>query len=258
MYIHSFDGFGDPQPATPHASLRSRKPPFLAFLKIDKFDVDKAALTPRLKQAVKHLADSVKASWKTMQPIGVIRLVGHTDSSGAEQHNIGLGNRRADAVRQELYAQLSGFLTRVAIQIDASPGKSQPAEDNRTAAGRAANRRVEVFVEPPFVAAPTKPTTTPTPWPWPVPDPDRDGPWDPFRFKRGMPDPLKGKTPREFLMDVCRRKFSKGQCKTLVDGALSLGCKGIEALFTKVGGVLTEAQKEELKRRCKEGADKST
>jgi outer membrane protein OmpA-like peptidoglycan-associated protein len=254
MYIHSPDGFGDPQPVARQPSLGIRKPPFLAFLKIDKFNVDQSALTPPLKQAVKHLADSVKASWKTMQPIGVIRLVGHTDSSGAEQHNIGLGNRRADAVRQELFAQLGGLLNRVAIQIDPSPGKSKPTADNRTAAGRAANRRVEVFVEPPFVAPPTK--RPPTPWPWPVPDPDRDGPWDPFRFKRGMPDPLKGKTPREFLMDVCRKKFGSGICKTMVDRGLSLGCKGIEALFERLGGSVTSAQKEEIQRQCRGWADK--
>src|SRR5262245_6040872 len=153
MYIHSRDGLGDPQPIAPQPTLLNRKRPFLAFLRIDKFTLNQSALTPQLKQSVKHLADSIKASWKTMQPIGVVTLVGHTDSSGTEQHNIGLGNRRADAVRQELYSQLTGFLNRVIIQIDPSPGKSKPTADNRTAAGRAANRRVEVFVEPPMVTA---------------------------------------------------------------------------------------------------------
>ena len=204
MYIHSFEGFGDPQPTAPQPSLRSRKPPVLVFLKIDKFNVNQSALTPQLKQAVRHLADSVKASWKTMQPIGIVRLVGHTDSSGTEQHNVGLGNRRADAVRQELYARLGGFLNRVAIDIDPSPGKSKPTADNRTAAGRAANRRVDVFVEPPFVPAPKK---SGLPWPPRPSDPDRGEPWDRFRFKRGMPDPLEGKTPRQFLMVRVREQI---------------------------------------------------
>jgi outer membrane protein OmpA-like peptidoglycan-associated protein len=253
MYINSREGFGDPQP-TPQPSLRSRKPPFLAFMKIDKFNVDQSALTPQLKLAVKHLAEHVKASWKTMQPIGVVRLVGHTDASGPEQHNVGLGNRRADAVRQELYSQLSGFLKRVAIDIEPSPGRSKPVADNRTAAGRGANRRVEVFVEPPFVPVPApKP---PVLWPPKPSDPDRGEPWDKFRFRRGMPGPLGGKTPRQFLMDVCERKFGSGTCKTMVDRGLSLGCKGIEALFVRLGGSVTGAQKEEIQRQCREWADK--
>jgi outer membrane protein OmpA-like peptidoglycan-associated protein len=250
MYIHSPDGFGDPQPVVSQPSLRSRKPPLLAFLKIDKFAVDQSALTPPLKQAVTHLADSVKASWRTMQPLGIVRLVGHTDASGTEQHNVGLGNRRAEAVRQELLSQLRGF--RVIVDVDPSPGKSKPTADNRTAAGRAANRRVEVFVEPPFVST-VKPPPPPPP---PPPDPDRDGPWDPYRFKRGMPGPLAGKTPRQFLMDVCERRFGKGTCKTMVDRGLSMGCKGIEALFERLGGSVTGAQKEEIQRQCRGWADK--
>jgi outer membrane protein OmpA-like peptidoglycan-associated protein len=234
-------GLGDP-----------RKPPLLVFLKIDKFAVDQSALTPSLKQAVTHLADSVKASWKTMRPIGIVRLVGHTDASGTEQHNVGLGNRRAEAVRQELLSQLRGF--RVIVDVEPSPGKSKPTANNGTAAGRAANRRVEVFVEPPFVATTRQPPTIP--WPPKPSDPDRDGPWDPFRFKRGMPGPLQGKTPRQFLMDVCERRFGTGTCKTIVDRALSLGCKGIEALFERLGGSITGAQKEELRRQCSASADK--
>ena len=55
---------------------------------------------------------------------------------------------------------------------------------------------------------------------------------------------------------VCQRRFGAGTCKTWVDRALSLGCKGIEALFERLGGSVTEAQKEELRRQCSASADK--
>ena len=255
MYIRTYTGFGDPQPAPPDTPLLKKAPPFLVFSRISPFDLNKFAVTPQLRQQATRVADYVRSRLDTPQPIGVVRLMGHTDASGNDGINRKLGQQRAEAVRDELHAQLRDVLNRVLIEVEESPGRSKPIGDNRTAKGQAANRRVDVSVAPPIPPAP--------PWPkgktydWTVRDPDRGGIWDQWRLKRGMPDPLGGKTPRQFLMDVCEGKFSKGKCKTLVDGAISLGCKGLEALFTEIGGTLSEDQKEEVKRRCKEGADKS-
>jgi len=255
MYILARTSFGDPQPAPADTPLLRKAPPFLVFSRISPFALNKFAVTPQLRQQVTRVADYVGSRLDTAQPIGVVRLMGHTDASGNDGINRKLGQQRAEAVRDELHAQLRDVLNRVLIEVEESPGRSKPIGDNRTAKGQAANRRVDVYVAPPIPPAP--------PWPkgktydWTVRDPDRGGIWDQFRFKRGMPDPLGGKTPRQFLMDVCEGKFSKGKCKTLVDGAISLGCKGLEALFTEIGGTLSEDQKEEVKRRCKEGADKS-
>ena len=72
-----------------------------------------------------------------------VMLTGHTDNTGSDQANQRLSLARAEAARQYL----------VSRGIDASritvsgQGESQPAEDNGTAAGRAANRRVEVMVQ---------------------------------------------------------------------------------------------------------------
>ena len=46
-------------------------------------------------------------------------------------------------------------------------------------------------------------------------------------------------------------------CKTLVDKAISAGCKGVEALLDRLGATITDAQKEEIQRRCSAAADKS-
>jgi len=265
MYIRAYTGFGDPQPAPPaDTPLLKKAAPFLVMSRIGPFAVDKPALmgqstqpalTPQLKQEVARVADFVRARLETAQPIGVVRLVGHTDSSGTEQHNLGLGNRRAEAVQDELRVKLRDVLHRVLIEIEPSPGKSKPIGDNRTTKGQAANRRVDVYVAPPIPPA--------APWPkgkiydWTVRDPDRGGIWDQFRFKRGMPDPLGGKTVRQFLMDLCEGKFKRDTCKTMVDKAISAGCKGVGAFLGQIGATITDAQQEEIQRQCRAAADKS-
>jgi len=99
-------------------------------------------------------------------PMVPVRLVGHTDPVGTHQYNVDLGKRRASEVKRQLNIALetirSGLSSQVQFVIQ-SPGEADPITSNRTEAGRAANRRVEVFVP---VAGPT--ITFPVPVP-PVP-----------------------------------------------------------------------------------------
>lgn len=74
-----------------------------------------------------------------------VEVVGHTDSVGSEQYNLALGMRRAEAVRNSL---VSSGIPAQRLKIK-SMGKSQPIADNATAAGRAKNRRVEIWVSEP-------------------------------------------------------------------------------------------------------------
>ncbi|MBV6417355.1 MAG: hypothetical protein CMLOHMNK_02017 [Steroidobacteraceae bacterium] len=63
---------------------------------------------------------------------------GHTDSNGSDAYNLRLSQKRADAVRQYMIDQ--GI---AAARLDAvGRGESQPRADNKTAEGRAENRRV--------------------------------------------------------------------------------------------------------------------
>ena len=72
----------------------------------------------------------------------VIIAVGHTDWIGSDAYNFKLGYRRAEAVKAYIVER---GVEKSRVYID-SKGKHQPVEDNRTAAGRSKNRRVEIEV----------------------------------------------------------------------------------------------------------------
>jgi len=74
-----------------------------------------------------------------------IALVGHTDSTGALAANISLSKRRAQAVRDRLIAAHGVVAARVAAE---GMGYLSPVASNLEAAGREANRRVEVILLP--------------------------------------------------------------------------------------------------------------
>lgn len=259
MYIRAYTGIGDPAPAPARTDWRRRMipdpppQPRLVFRRIGPFAVDKSVLTPQLKHQVTQVVDFVKANLYPPNPIGVIRIVGHTDGTGTEVHNIGLGNRRMEAVKAELHAQLGDLIRLVLVDTEESPGKSKPIGDNRTAKGQAANRRVDVSVGPPFPKA--EPWTKPYDWtpPPPPPVPAKD-PW----CLDCPTDKLGGKSVRQFLMDFCRRRFSRDTCKTLVDKAISGGCKGVEALLERAGATISAEQKKELESQCKAWTDKTS
>ncbi|MFW5875794.1 MAG: OmpA family protein [Myxococcota bacterium] len=68
-----------------------------------------------------------------------VEVQGHTDSRGSDKYNQGLSEERAGSVRKYLIDK--GIDP--SRMVSRGYGESQPIESNRTAAGRAANRRVE-------------------------------------------------------------------------------------------------------------------
>ena len=71
-----------------------------------------------------------------------VRVIGHTDSTGAEAYNQKLSERRAQSV--------AGFIEQMKESPDTNveymgKGESEPLESNDTREGRAANRRVEII-----------------------------------------------------------------------------------------------------------------
>ena len=78
-------------------------------------------------------------------PDSNITVEGHTDSQGQRTYNMELGEKRAKAVRDQLVSRGVAADRIKAVGV----GPDRPVADNKSAEGRANNRRVEIIVEPP-------------------------------------------------------------------------------------------------------------
>ncbi|HEY4365638.1 MAG TPA: OmpA family protein [Steroidobacteraceae bacterium] len=101
------------------------------------FELNSAKLTAESRT----ILDGVGADLKK-HPRLRIELQGHTDSSGADQHNLTLSQQRADAVRTYLMEQGVPSSELVARGY----GEAKPIDSNATSEGRAHNRRVVMSV----------------------------------------------------------------------------------------------------------------
>lgn len=103
------------------------------------FDTNKAVLKSEAKTALQTFASQMKTA--DMQN-AAIQIFGHTDSTGSDAINQPLSEKRAGSVSS--YLQNLGIsssrLTTVGM------GSSDPVASNATAAGKAQNRRVEIYV----------------------------------------------------------------------------------------------------------------
>jgi len=101
------------------------------------FDFDKSVLKPEGKAKLDELVTKTKDI-----NLEVIIAVGHTDSVGTDAYNQKLSVRRSEAVKAYL---VSKGIERNRVYTEGK-GEKQPVADNKTAAGRAQNRRVEIEV----------------------------------------------------------------------------------------------------------------
>jgi outer membrane protein OmpA-like peptidoglycan-associated protein len=101
-----------------------------------KFGFNRDNLTPKSKEALDQLATSF-ASTKGY----IIALEGGTDSVGSADYNYDLSQRRASSVIQYLASKYNVPAYKIYV---IGLGKDKPAETNKTSAGRADNRRVDV------------------------------------------------------------------------------------------------------------------
>ncbi len=104
-----------------------------------KFGFNKSDLSPQAKAALDAFAQQVKAMNKNV----FIEIQGHTDNIGSERINLRLGQERADNVMRYLNMEQGIPLNRMS---SVSYGEYKPIADNKTAAGRAENRRVTLVV----------------------------------------------------------------------------------------------------------------
>jgi outer membrane protein OmpA-like peptidoglycan-associated protein len=117
-----------------------------------KFGFNKDILTPKAKEALDQLAGSI-ASTKGY----IIALEGSTDSVGPADYNYELSQRRANSVIQYLATKYNVPAHKIYV---IGLGKDKPVESNKTSAGRADNRRVDVRLMTNTVGAGTQAAPT--------------------------------------------------------------------------------------------------
>lgn len=99
------------------------------------FDTGSADIKPQMRPVLNEVG-------RNLDPGVRVTIVGHTDSTGSDAINDPLSRERAAAVRDYLAAR-GVSSTRVSV---AGRGSHEPVASNDTEAGRAANRRVEIFL----------------------------------------------------------------------------------------------------------------
>ena len=103
------------------------------------FGVDSANIDAGFRNTLDQVASTLTQYEKTY-----VDVLGHTDSTGSDAYNQGLSERRASAVAD--YLSTRGVQSaRLAAR---GYGESQPKASNLDAAGRSANRRVEIRLVP--------------------------------------------------------------------------------------------------------------
>jgi outer membrane protein OmpA-like peptidoglycan-associated protein len=101
------------------------------------FDVGRADIRPNFRSVLDQFASGLQN-----QPNTDVRIIGHTDSTGSDELNDRLSIQRAQSTRDYLTAR-GVNPQQVAIT---GRGEREPIADNSTEAGRAKNRRVEIFL----------------------------------------------------------------------------------------------------------------
>lgn len=105
------------------------------------FARNSSTLQPQLRSVLDTFANGLNANGNGM----IVRIVGHTDSTGTDAINNPLSQQRADSVKY--YLNDRGV---PASRIETSGrGSREPIASNSTADGQAKNRRVEIFLRDP-------------------------------------------------------------------------------------------------------------
>jgi outer membrane protein OmpA-like peptidoglycan-associated protein len=103
------------------------------------FDSASSTIKPGFAPTMDKLANVVTQYGKT-----TVTVVGHTDAEGSTEYNEQLSQRRAQAVKNYFESKNVNPERLAAL----GKGEAEPIADNKTDAGRRANRRVELLVEP--------------------------------------------------------------------------------------------------------------
>ena len=100
------------------------------------FDYDSAHIQPRSEPVIAQIAALMKQN-----PAWHFEVSGHTDSDGGPAYNLGLSQRRAQSVVNDLVTRYGIARSRLVAK---GYGLTRPVATNSTEAGKALNRRVEL------------------------------------------------------------------------------------------------------------------
>jgi outer membrane protein OmpA-like peptidoglycan-associated protein len=102
------------------------------------FDEDQTVLRESAKEGLQQVIELLRA-----YPTNVLRISGHTDTTGGDLYNQDLSERRAQAVAAYLIEQGGIAQSRITVT---GHGKNRPVASNATEEGRQLNRRVEIDI----------------------------------------------------------------------------------------------------------------
>ena len=120
------------------AEERRKRPMLKTYSLTTNFGTNEYFLTDEFKEQIKGIADELKdVEYKK------ITIEGHTDSTGTKEWNKKLSRQRARSVYDE-FAKAGVDKDKMTYEGFAA---EMPVDSNKTAEGRAANRRTEIFVE---------------------------------------------------------------------------------------------------------------
>ena len=101
------------------------------------FDTGRSDIKANLRPILDQFAQGL-----SQQPSMEVRIVGHTDNTGSDAINNPLSVNRAQSARDYL---VSRGVSSQRISIDGR-GSREPIADNATEAGRARNRRIDIYL----------------------------------------------------------------------------------------------------------------
>ncbi|MCL2800089.1 MAG: OmpA family protein, partial [Endomicrobia bacterium] len=120
------------------AQERRKRPMLKTYSLTTNFETNSYFLTQEYKKQIKEIAEEVKK-----YEFKHITIEGHTDSTGTKEINKRLSRQRARSVHDEFI--------KAGIPVEkmshAGFADTMSVKSNKTAEGRAANRRTEIFVE---------------------------------------------------------------------------------------------------------------
>jgi hypothetical protein len=128
------------------------------------FGLDQTTLTQEDRRVITQAADDYRRTGSAR-----ITVTGYTDTSGSANYNLGLSQRRAEIVAEQLEAEGVPATSIVTVGrgeenllVPTADGVSEPR-----------NRRVEIVVQEPPAPAPVVAAPAPAPAPEPEPEPER-------------------------------------------------------------------------------------